>query len=159
MGETQSIAVMNWLALVRTVLTHTRKHTDGHSTTHIHTQSRGSGRANSIFLSSRQIQFSSRTYVSWLKQPTKTGEMCHILQDWTQYWVLPWQWDAYFSFARPSLSKSMRLSLVTLPPCPSWCHHASHFFLSLAKPIFLTLCLSVLTVLIFCFISTQPFKV
>lgn len=61
--------------------------------THAHTQSTGSWRANSIFLSSRQIQFSSRTYVSWLKQPTKTAEICHILQDWTQNWVLLWQWD------------------------------------------------------------------
>lgn len=86
--------------------THAQIHTDGHSQTstqtRAHAQSRGSGRANSIFLSSRQIQFSSRTYVSWLKQPTKTGEICHILKDWTQYWVLLWQWDAYSLF--PSLS-------------------------------------------------------
>lgn len=80
-------------------------HTDRHPKQvhrHTDTKSRGSGRANSCFLSSRQIQFSSRTYVSWLKQPTKTGEICHILQDWTQYWVLLWQWDA--SSPSPSLS-------------------------------------------------------
>ena len=110
---------------------HTRAHTytHTHTDTHTHTQSRGSGRANSIFLSSRQIQFSSRTYVSWLKQPTKTGEICHILQDWTQYWVLLWQWDAYSPFFFPLfLSTSLLFSLVTFL-CPSWCHHASPFFL------------------------------
>lgn len=39
--------------------------------------------ANSTLLCSRQIQFLSWTYVSWLKQPTKTGEICHFLQDRT----------------------------------------------------------------------------
>ena len=82
---------------------HRNRHTHTRTHTHAHAQSRGCGRANSIFLSSRQIQFSSRTYVSWLKQPTKTGEICHILQDWTQYWVLLWRWDAN----SPSLSLSV----------------------------------------------------
>lgn len=114
--------------------THAQIHTDRHSQasaqtqpsyTHAQTQSSGSGRANSIFLSIRQIQFSSRTYVSWLKQPRKTGEICHNLQDWTHYWVQLWQWDAY---SCSSLTKSMLLSLMTFLR-PSWCHHASHFFL------------------------------
>lgn len=101
--------------------THAQIHTDRHSQasaktqtsyTHAQTQSSGSGRANSIFLSIRQIQFSSRTYVSWLKQPRKTGEICLNLQDWTHYWVLLWQWDAN------SCSFFLR---------PSWCHHAIPF--------------------------------
>lgn len=87
--------------------------TDMQKQTHTHTKSRSSSRAKIIFLSSRQIQFPSRTYVSWLKQPTKTGEICHILQDWTQYWVLLWQWDDY----SPFLSKTLLLSW---PFCITW---------------------------------------
>lgn len=48
-----------------------------------HGQSRGARPANSTLLCSRQIQILSWTYISWLKQPTKTGEICHFLQDWT----------------------------------------------------------------------------
>lgn len=46
-------------------------------------QSRGVRPDNSTLLCSRQIQILSWTYGSWLKQPTKTGEICHFLQDWT----------------------------------------------------------------------------
>lgn len=92
---------------------HTNRHSQSSALSHTYTQTRGSGRANSIFLSSRQIQFPSRTYVSWLKQPTKTGEICHILQDWTQYWVLLWQWEAFSPPPPLSLSKSLLFSLMT----------------------------------------------
>lgn len=69
MRQTLSIAVMNRLAL-----TWPKRGT--------HRQLRGVRPANSTLPCSRQIQFLSRTYESWLKQPTKTGEICHFLQDW-----------------------------------------------------------------------------
>lgn len=109
----------------------TRACTDMQKPKHTNTKSksRSSGRANSIIVSSRQIQFPSRTYVSWLKQPTKTGEICHILKDWTQYWVLLWQWDD----CSPPLALCQSLcSFLSWPFCITWCHRVSLSFFPLS---------------------------
>lgn len=74
---------------------------------------------------SRQIQFLSKTYVSWLKEPTKTGEICHILQGWTQYWVLLCLCLAFRS-----------LSFLSSDLCITWWHHTSISAFSLSFPFF-----------------------
>lgn len=74
--------------------------------------------ANSLNNSSWQIGFPSRTYVSWLKGPTESGEICHFLQEWTQYWVLLWHCVIAFSLLTfphhlvpPEITSSLSLAL------------------------------------------------
>lgn len=124
---------MNRLALRWTILTHmhrwTQKGTSNQVLAQTHTYTHNQ-KANNIFPSSRQIQFLSKTYVSWLKRPTKTGEICHILQDGTQYWVLLWQWHAFSSL---SFSTSFSRDLST---SPDGIMHPFQSFLYLFPPFF-----------------------
>lgn len=79
---------MNWSAPAMLTKTHRCTQKDK-SSSDIHSHNHDAGLQSIISSSfSRQIQFLSKTYVSWLKEPTKTGEICHILQGSTQYWVL-----------------------------------------------------------------------
>lgn len=114
---------IGWLWCGQCSLTHKCQHTRvfRRSAATDNTKSRGR-RANSLSLSSRQIQFPSRTYVSWLKQPTKTGEICHILQDWTQYWVVLWHRDASlcYSLLSPDLSPSPNATISPASFLPSF---------------------------------------
>lgn len=110
---------MNRLALLWTILTYTRMHSctqKGTSNqelphTHIRTCAHTHNQKANIFPFSRQIQFLSKTYVSWLKWPTKTREICHILQDGTQNWVLLYHWHAFPFLSSISFSRDLSASL------------------------------------------------